>query len=377
MAEVERGAGADGMRRHNLALVLRLVLAGPPLSRVALAGRTGLTKATVSSLVGELLAAELVQDIGPAGGSTGGRPASLLVPGALGPLAVGLRLDTDGVSGCLLDLGGTVRARERRPVALAGLPPREAVRAARPLLGRLLAAAVDMGRLVAGIGAAVPGVLRAEAEFPDDPVVAWAPRLGWRDADPATLLAGTVTALGAAGLPVRIGNDVALAAAAELRDRPGTVIYLGGESELGAAVLVDGAPLAGRLGGSGFGHTPLRARGPRCGCGARGCLDGYTTLLPRTDRTALEAAGAALAEALVPLVSALDPAEIVLGGRLARPGDALLDPVRRGLAAFLPGIAVPPLVRPAALGPDAAARGAAMAVLEPIIADPQAWPDRD
>lgn len=359
------------MRSHNMALILRLIADSGPVSRVDLASRTGLTKATVSSLVSELVDAVLVQDIGPAGAvSTGGRPATLLEPSLLGPMAVGLRIEVDHVAGCLVDLGGRVRAREVRRVHTAGLAPGDVVHGMRRMLGRLLAAAVDAGRLVAGVGVAVPGVVHSDGE--DDSVLTWSGPFGWRDVDLRGLVAGELAAMGAAELPVRIGNDAAFAAKAEFRAgrlADGVVVYVGGESEIGAAVLVDGVVRPGaHVGGSAFGHVPLRLRGERCHCGARGCLDRYAG---RTSGQPPAAAGEALGDALGPLVAALDPDLLVIGGRLG--GLGVLDAVRRRLDTFVPGVVPRTRVRAADLGPDAAMRGAALAIVERIVADPLAW----
>ena len=49
------------LRAHNLALVLRLVAASPaPISRAWIATASGLTRATVSTIVDELIAGGLV-----------------------------------------------------------------------------------------------------------------------------------------------------------------------------------------------------------------------------------------------------------------------------------------------------------------------------
>ena len=373
MKDGERGAGSGTMRSHNMALILRLIADGGPVSRVDLAGRTGLTKATVSSLVGELVEAVLVQDIGPAGSvSTGGRPATLLEPSHLGPMAVGLQVDVDHVAGCLVDLGGRVRAREVRRVQAAGLAPRDVVHGLRRMLGRLLAGAVDAGRLVAGVGVAVPGVVETDGE--DDSVVRWVPGFGWRDVDLRGLVAGALNNMGAAELPVRVGNDAAFAARAEVRAGRldgGVVVYVGGESEVGAAVVVDGVVRSGaRIGGSGFGHVPLRARGERCPCGARGCLDRYVGRGVLRD---VVGAADALGEALGPVVAMVDPDLVVVGGRLGGLGAGLLEPLRRRLDAFVPGLVARTPVRAGEVGADAAMRGAALAVVSRIVADPSGW----
>ena len=75
-------AGASGdlplrpreMRDRNRALVLDTVARHEPITRAQLATRTGLTKSSVSSIVGELLSARLVVEQGAQRGGDLGRP---------------------------------------------------------------------------------------------------------------------------------------------------------------------------------------------------------------------------------------------------------------------------------------------------------------
>src|SRR5438093_534972 len=116
-----RGLSPKSLRVHNIALLLRLIAQSPMVSRAQLADRTGLTKATVSSLVSELVEASLVDDLGPdsathpgalrrpgsrrppSATTQAGRPAGRLVLNQYGPAAVGLQLAGDHVAGCLMD----------------------------------------------------------------------------------------------------------------------------------------------------------------------------------------------------------------------------------------------------------------------------------
>src|SRR5207237_8223450 len=114
----------------------------------------------------------------------------------------------------------------------------------------------------------------------------------------------------------------------------------------------------------------------------RGCLDRYAGLAALdTEHTRmvagslvppvkLAAAGDALGEALGPLLAALDPDLTVIGGRLGALGTGLLEPLRRRLDTFVPGLTARSAVRTGTLGPDAAMRGAALAIVERIVADP-------
>jgi len=77
-------AGQHTLRRHNSALVLRTVLDTPGISRAAIAAHTGLAKATVSSLVDRLIAADLVAETGLVvrAGRAGAAPGSRCRPPA-------------------------------------------------------------------------------------------------------------------------------------------------------------------------------------------------------------------------------------------------------------------------------------------------------
>src|ERR687887_800351 len=82
------------MRHHNLALVLQHIAAEGPLSRARIASLTGLTRATVSSLVDDLRQAALVTELGPrtgggigrAGAGPAGHPGPSVGPGPGGKL---------------------------------------------------------------------------------------------------------------------------------------------------------------------------------------------------------------------------------------------------------------------------------------------------
>ena len=120
------------MRRHNLALVLREVAAGEPVSRAGVAARTGLTRGTVSSLVEELLADGLITELAATRGGTG-RPANPLQLNRSGPAGLGLEIGVDHVGACVVDLTGAVRARRVAPSAHRDRPPAVGLAAAAEL----------------------------------------------------------------------------------------------------------------------------------------------------------------------------------------------------------------------------------------------------
>src|SRR4051794_27649546 len=118
----------SSMRAHNLALVLQTVAnsADRP-SRAAIAAATGLTRATVSALVDDLIAGGLLTEHDPAPRTGAGRPAAGLALNGAGPAALGLEINVDYLAACVVDLTGSVRHRivshrDQRPVSAAGSP---------------------------------------------------------------------------------------------------------------------------------------------------------------------------------------------------------------------------------------------------------------
>ena len=388
MRATGRGANPKSLRTHNLALLLGLIAGPRTTSRVELAGLTGLSKATVSSLVGELIDAGLVRDIGPDPAALPGRPAGRLGLNPYGPVSIGLQLAGDHLAGCLLDLSGRLRARELRRIDAAGHRPAELLRLARPVLRKLFDHATTAGQLVAGVAVTVPGTVRTDRD--GYTTVTWAPELGWRDVDLLALLEAELRALDLHGIELTVAGEVAMAALAERRAAPeiawpGT-LYVGGESVLGAVLLDAGGVYRGAAGAAGdLGHLPIRRSGPQCECGRKGCLELYAgrramsarpgpsrmlAPAPPADPKVLHEATDALAEGLLPAVLLLDPDSIVVGGRLGGFG----EPLRARLAERLrlAGTRRIP-VKLGGLGPDAALRGAAGSVVEQVITDPAPW----
>ena len=358
----------SSVRAHNLALVLQTVAnrADQP-SRAAIAGSTGLTRATVSALVDDLIAAGLLVELDPAPRAGAGRPAAGLALAADGPAGLGLEINVDYLAACVVDFTGAVRHRVVGHADQRLLTPEAALADLGRVAAEARAAATMDGLTLAGAALAVPGLVTP------DGLVRVAPNLGWQDVDAAELLR-SVPAL--ADLPVAVDNEANLAALGELRAGGGgeqTFLYVSGEVGIGAGIVLDGELYRGGRGWSGeIGHVTVYPDGRPCRCGADGCLEQYAGQEAMAADPALGAS--ALGIALAAVVNLLDIDEIVLGGRYA-PEFAKLRPGieeelgRRVLTAEL----APVTLRPATLGADAAMRGAADAVLRGVRDNPAAW----
>src|SRR3954447_2347166 len=150
----------SSVRAHNLALVLQTVAnrADRP-SRAAIATFTGLTRATVSALVDDLIAGGLLTELDPAPRTGAGRPAAGLTLSSDGPAGLGLEINVDYLAACAVDLTGAVRHREVRRVEETAADPRAAFAELGELAGSVAASAAAGGLTLAGAALAVPGLV--------------------------------------------------------------------------------------------------------------------------------------------------------------------------------------------------------------------------
>jgi predicted NBD/HSP70 family sugar kinase len=394
------------MRRHNLALVLRAIVERGPVSRAAVAAYVGLTKATVSSIVEELLVAGFVAEVGRENRGEAGRPGTVLAANPNGPVGVGLEINVDYIAVCLVDLAGEVRRVDVRRGDNRELPRGDVLRIAAELVATTLVNARTAGLKPLGLAVALPGLV-------DEPsgMLIVAPNLGWRDLDvPGALRAAGLSAA-AAELPIAVGNEANFAAIGELwyghGPELGDFVHVTGETGIGAGLVVGRRLFGGAHGYAGeLGHVTVEPDGPGCGCGARGCLEAYAgqevlaraaglsgvtgTSVGNPDGlgalieaaaaagqpevlAALRRAGWALGVALTDVVHLLDPDAVVLAGLCARLAAWLVPELRAQLTARTIG-GVPPRTRVevSQLGPYGALRGAAGSVVMTLLANPMA-----
>ena len=103
-------------KNHNRQLVLRTIYREGEISRAELARATRLTKTTVSTIVSDFMADNLVVETGR-GPSEGGKPPVLL--GVLDDSRhlIGLDLANSEFRGCVTNIRGKVLHRVNKPVA--------------------------------------------------------------------------------------------------------------------------------------------------------------------------------------------------------------------------------------------------------------------
>ena len=396
-------ARQDALRPHNLALVLQHIAAGEPVTRARLAAATGLTKTTVSSLVDDLVSARLVVELGPEARGEIGRPGSALALDPSGYAGIGLEINVDYIAVCLANLVGEVRYLRTRPRDNRAQSPAKVLGRAVRMIRTAVARAEAARLTVAGLAVAVPGPVET-----DSGLLRLAPNLGWVDVPVAAILADRLAGL---DLAVVVDNEANLAALGELwfggHHDLADFIHVSGEIGVGGGVVLSEELFRGVRGFAGeIGHVVVQPDGPRCRCGARGCLEqvaGQEAILRAAGLTgavgtsigqpggsvaellararagdpgtlrAVESAGRALGIGLSATVNVVDPSTVVLGGLYAA-----LEPWLRGpLLEELSERAIthrwsPVRLLASRLGPDAAVRGAAGVVVKRVLSEPAA-----
>ncbi|MFF7200041.1 ROK family protein [Streptomyces sp. NPDC008141] len=399
---LEPKADRDTVRRHNLSLVLRAVREAGEVTRAGVSARVGLTRAAISSLVEQLLESGFLSESGKTFSGQAGRPGTVLKVARTGVAGIGVEINVDYVSVCVVDLAGTDRVRLVEHLDNRGAPPARVLARAAGIAARALTSAVEQQLQPVGAALALPGLVAAGT-------VRQAPNLGWSQVAAELPFADALAALrpGLPALPVRSENEANLAALAELwfggLGAMRTFLYLTGEIGVGGALVLNGELLRGAHGFAGeIGHVVVAPDGPECRCGSRGCLEQYAgqsallraagidetngavavAELERRARageaaalTALERAGSMLGRVLSGAVNLFDPDAVVLGG-IYRPLVPWLAPPA---GAELGGRVVSGLWpeggdRLRASSPAAdAARGAAALVVQDVLTDPVAY----
>jgi len=397
-----RPADQAGLRRGNLALLVRTLREHGALSRAQLAVRSGLSKATVSSLVTDLETRGLVHDAGVSAGGQG-RPGQLVGLRSASVCGIGIDVHVGHVGALVTDLAGEVLWQHRVICDVPGIGPERAL----DLLAELATDAIRQveGRVgpPAGITVSVPGLVDTYAG-----VVTFSPRLRWRDVAVADGLAAR-TGLGLD--TIAVDNDANLGAMAEVAGMDVTdLVYLTGDYGIGGGVIAGGRLVRGSIGFAGeIGHMAMDPLGPHCSCGRRGCWEtqvGLGALLhacadpddPVRDPTldldqrmrilraragqhdrrtldALHQIGTALGLGVSILVNLLNPAVVVLGGYFAALPEWLVEPIRNQVVAHVlaPGAGGARVVG-SRLGFTAATTGGALASLRRVLEDPTVVP---
>ncbi len=351
-----------GVRGINLDTVMEIVRHRPEVTRSELIRLSGLSKATVSGIVGELLDHDFVVESGKLSAGRGRRHVLLSFnPGAR--LVLGAQVEDDSCTVVLTDLESTVRHRTTRPIH--GHDPELILDAITDAANEVRAQATTP---ILGAGIGVPGDVDRSGR-----TVTVAVSHGWKDLAIAERLEARL------GLDVVAANRAKVAALGHLRrddrQRVDNLVYVFLGRGIVAGIVIDGRLYFGRDGAAGdIGHVTVRRDGALCACGNEGCLhtvaaedailrlaraaarrpDASGLLVELTNgrlsdlslstvaaaaarddadvRAVLAEVGSDIGVVVANLVTTLSPDVVVLGGPTARLGEHLLGPIRNEIA---------------------------------------------
>ena len=395
---MQRGTNLGRLGDFNQAVIFESIRrAVDGVSRVELAGSTGLSPQTISNVVRRLLDEGLVREdrtivSGP------GKPRTVLELEANRMVAIGIHLDPGVISVVMLNLRGEVLHSRRLDIPPVEVPEKTVETMAKTVEEIIVESGMPRANVV-GVGVAAPGPLDRERGLMIDP-----PLLdGWKDVEVVEPLRRMLN------LDVILEKDTIAASIAELwkgndaaRDNF-ILMYVG--AGIGAGMVLNGEIHRGVSNNAGeIGHYSTGVVAQPCTCGRNDCLHaslafnhvaqkaravGLTLTVPDDGNPEERAEGMSqivkmadegnenaaslmrecmgkVGQVAGQLCNALDVSQVIFGGPLwSEVGDYCLDGVReiineRFTSKNVHGIEV----RSSTLGPEAGAIGGACAVMD-------------
>lgn len=263
-------SNSQKVKSQNRAAIMRLILSGDAVTRKDLAAATGLTKATVSVAVSELIGNGLVHEGGSefvAAGVSGPRPTLLKIrPDAR--LTLGVSLSDNSIEAGLLNLTNQLVTQWSTP-APSGYGPEFVSDFIKTCLGQLKS---QQREKLLGVGIAVPGIYD-----PSQEILVSSDILGWRNVRMKRFFSEQL------GTAVVVRSKVPAMALSEYlfgkTPTRGLLLLVRVSTGIGAALVLDGRILAGHQGAAGeIGHIQVRGVRSRCRCGRAGCLEAIASV---------------------------------------------------------------------------------------------------
>ncbi len=352
---------SDDVRKRNRSRILAAIRRASPISRTEIAEETGLSAATVSAIVSDLMAEDIIGPVanGAPSANSRGRPKVALAVNPDTALVAAVTLDFNVLAAHVFDYAGRMRAEhvvafEARRARRSGLRSR--------LIDSASAALAKAGgprRALRRITAGMQGTVDIDGR-----TLLWSPITPVRQQPISNWLRD------AFDVPVHVANDCDMIAHALhwrtpdlFGDNFAAILLSHG---VGMGLFQNGRLVNGtQSSGMEFGHMSFVPGGALCRCGSRGCVEAYagdyamyraangnrsdpppqgpfdagaiTAILERaeggdaTARSAIEAAGKALGTGLASVFALLDPVPVALVGKGVAAFSMMESSIRRAL----------------------------------------------
>lgn len=382
LVDMARLSGSQtSLREANRSNLLACIHRFGAMTQVEIAEATGLSAATVSNLVhqlvddGELDTRNTIRN---------GRRATLVALAHPSGIGIGLSIERHDLRLSLIDHNATTLAEHRLPLASNHHTDTTMERAVVLINEALSNIGADPQEIV-GLGVSVCAPVDSRTHTVAVPGIL----PGWDGFDIASFLRSAFDA------PIIVENEANASTICEARVGAGMghrdFVFVRTQDGVGAGIMTQGELWRGVTGLSGeIGHIQVDPLGSICGCGNRGCLNtvvderrlvsllhvthGNMTLDDLVDaantgdpgcRRVLADAAVRIGTVTASLCTCVDPEIVIVGGRLAMAGDTFLDPFRESLQRLLFPNALTPIDVVAARHPQSCASlGAAIMALE-------------
>lgn len=334
---------SDDLRHENRHRVLKCLRAsGRPFSQTLLASESGLSTASISSLLSELVEQGIVTSRRQKNASVArGRPQSRIELNAMAGDIITVNMAFDLISVARMNYTSTTLHSAEHRTSTRALSETDLLTLAEQLIAKMIASPSDSE--VRRIGVVFQGVAENASG-----VLTWSPMLNLEHVNLGAHLQNTFQ------LPVSVDNDCKLCATAlsesfheTLGDSFATIVFSDG---VGLGIYIDGEPFSGiRTSALELGHLCFERNGSLCRCGRKGCVEAYAadygiarlikgdsihddpcgrvdasemdefcSLAKAGEEPAIQAfaiAGAAIGEALEMLFTLFDPMPVAIVGR--------------------------------------------------------------
>lgn len=344
--------------KHALVDLIRF--AGRGVARTDIAQELGLTRASVTIIINNLIESGIILET-ESRSTRSGRPPVVLDINPKGGLAAAIDMGATHLSVALGDFSAHILEEMEQPFRIADGPDQCLEEGHRALKSVLEKRGLQIKDLSA-IGVSVPGPVIADTGTVMAPPI----MPGW-DRFP---IRATLENLWE--LPVALNNDANFGALGEWVYGAGrgerNLAFIKVGSGIGAGLIINRQIFGGTTGSAGeIGHLTIDENGPLCSCGNRGCLEAFAgghaielqaqklvesgkrTLLTESNvkritvREVAEAArrgdlaaqeilhrsGTFIGIAVAGLINLVNPSVVIIGGGVAEVGELLTAPIRK------------------------------------------------
>jgi glucokinase-like ROK family protein len=255
------------LRKKNRSAILREIYFNENVSRLEVSNQLGISPATATNVVTELVEKEILVESGLRK-SESGRPSTLLKVNPEYANIIGIEVGETYIRAELFDLKFNQLAALEVPLK-AIVTSETVVSKLQHIVEEISTASQVTHQELLGIGIGFPGLVDAEKG-----VSVFTPNWGWRNVSIRSQLSEKIN------VPIFMENGAKAMAVGELlfgggRNVSNFVVLLIGTG-VGAGIIVDGKLFRGSGNNAGeFGHTIIDIDGPSCRCGSRGCVEAY------------------------------------------------------------------------------------------------------